>query len=169
MDYIMEHPDSSFRSGQDRKVLYMDAVSQFKAEHRKIQRLFLRLEQKHKPITLTAMVQAICDRLSIYLILKEEVFYPSLRRAANSPSQKSQLDESVIEHFSLKTLMETLDGQAPGDPMFTAKVETLKRHFLRHVEDEERWLYPKIRALPMSDLGQRLQERRKQLVREGFR
>ncbi|MDQ2078507.1 hemerythrin domain-containing protein [Marinimicrobium sp. ABcell2] len=141
----------------------MDTVSQLTADHRKIQRLFGGLERQRPPQDLTALVQNICDQLSIYLTLKEEVFYPMISRV---PSYLPQLDESIVEHFSLRAIMETLEGQSAGDPLFTAKVRTMRRHFTRHAEEEERQLFPKVRQLALTDLSRKIQERRMQLVQE---
>lgn len=145
-------------------VLPLDAVSQLKADHRRIQRLFRRFGKQRSANELTASVQTVCDQLSIYLAIKEEVVYPCLRQAASSRYQLSKVDESVVEHFSLKIIMETLDGQAPGDPLFMAKVNTLKRHFIRHVEDDERRLFPGMPQSVLRNLSRAIQERRKQLV-----
>lgn len=160
MGYILSNRDSSQGPG---RVLSMDAVSQLKADHRRIQRLFYRLGSQGQTRELTALVQSICDQLTIYLTLKEELVYPCLRHASHTLSQQSQVDESVVEHFSLKVIMETLDGQAPGDPLFTAKVCTLKRHFVRYAEDEERRLFPEIPHLLLNDLSRKIRERRRQL------
>ena len=141
----------------------MDSVSQLTAEHRKIQRLFGCLEDLPAAQDLTALVQTICDRLSVYLTIKEEVFYPGLSRA-HAPMP--DLDESIVEHFSLRAIMETLEGQSAGDPLFSAKVRTMRRHFARHVEEEERRLFPKVRALALTDLNLRMQQRRLQLLQQ---
>lgn len=159
---------SNYCSGSG-TVLPLDAVSQLKADHRRIQRLFCRFGKQRSVNELTALVQTICDQLAIYLTIKEEVVYPCLRHAASTRHQLSKVDESVVEHFSLKIIMETLDGQAPGDPLFMAKVSTLKRHFIRHVEDDERRLFPEMPQLSLRDLSGRIQERRKQLVDQGHR
>src|SRR5690625_7549322 len=79
----------------------MYSVSQLTAEHRKIQRLFGRLECLPTAQDLTALVQTICDRLAIYLTIKEEVFYPGLSRAHGA---MPDLDESIVEHFSLRAI-----------------------------------------------------------------
>jgi iron-sulfur cluster repair protein YtfE (RIC family) len=163
MDYLLKNRDSPSRSAKSGRILPMDTVSQLKAEHRRIQRLFCRLEFQLAAQDLTALVQTICDQLSIYLTIKEEIFYPSISRA---PSPMPHLDESIVEHFSLRAIMETLEGQCAGDPLFTAKVRTMRRHFARHVEEEERRLFPKVRQLALTDLSRKIQERRMQLIQE---
>lgn len=163
MDYLLKKRAAPTDQATIGCVVPMDSVSQLTAEHRKIQRLFGRLESLSSAQDLTALVQAICDRLSIYLTIKEEVFYPGLSRAhATVPD----LDESIVEHFSLRAIMETLEGQCAGDPLFTAKVRTMRRHFARHVEEEERRLFPKVRELALSELNLKMQQRRTQLLQQ---
>lgn len=162
MDYLLKKRTAPAGHATRGRVLPMDSVSQLTAEHRKIQRLFSRLECLPSAQDLTELVQTICDRLSMYLTIKEEVFYPGLSRV-HSPMP--DLDESIVEHFSLRAIMETLEGQRAGDPLFSAKVRTMRRHFARHVEEEERRLFPKVRELALSDLNLKMQQRRMQLLR----
>lgn len=163
MDYLLKKRVAPAGHATVGRVVPMDSVSQLTAEHRKIQRLFGRLECLPTAQDLTALVQAICDRLSIYLTIKEEVFYPGLSR---TPTPMPDLDESIVEHFSLRAIMETLEGQCAGDPLFSAKVRTMRRHFARHVEEEERRLFPKVRELALTDLNLKMQQRRMQLLQQ---
>lgn len=150
------------------RVIPFDTVTLLKADHRRIKRLFDRFGAHRSVNDMTALVQTICDQLTIYLAIKEEIVYPSLCYANRARPPLAELDESVVEHFSLKIIMETLDGQAPGDPFFLAKVQTLKRHFIRHVEDDERWLLPELRLLASGDLSHQIRQRRTQLEHQGF-
>ncbi len=150
-------------------VLPFDAVSQLNADHRRIKRLFGRFGTHRSVNDITALVQTICDQLTIYLTIKEEIVYPSLRHASREGQQTPELDESVVEHFSVKIIMETLDGQAPCDPLFMAKVQTLKRHFIRHVDADERRLLPELRLLAIGELSRQIHQRRSQLEHQGLR
>ncbi|WP_148862154.1 hemerythrin domain-containing protein [Marinobacter fonticola] len=141
----------------------VDSITQLQAEHRYIRRLFGQLAHHQQSHDLTGLLQAICDQLTVYLILKEEVFYPGMRAAANA-EQRAQLDESLVEHYALKVILDTLDGQAPGDLLFGAKVRTLKRHFVRHASYEEEALFPGLLPLSTQDFSQRLYDRRRELV-----
>ncbi|BES72306.1 hemerythrin domain-containing protein [Marinobacter nanhaiticus D15-8W] len=150
---------------QGKTIHPMDAMSQLQAEHRHIRRLFDRIGHHQQQNDLTVLLQAICDQLTIYLVLKEEVFYPGMRTAA-TPGQRAQLDESLVEHYTLKVIMDTLDGQAPGDPLFGAKVKTLQRHFTQQANYEEEILFPELQALTTVDFSQRLYDRRRELVED---
>lgn len=163
MDYLLKKRAEPTGQTTVGRVLPMDSVSQLTAEHRKIQRLFGRLECLPTAQDLTDLVQTICDRLAIYLTIKEEVFYPGLSRAHGA---MPDLDESIVEHFSLRAIMETLEGQCATDPLFNAKVRTMRRHFARHVEEEERRLFPKVRELALTDLNIKMQQRRMQLLKQ---
>ena len=141
-----------------------DAVGQLEADHRHIRQLFKRLKNQRSDACLTAVVQAICDELTLYLTIKEDVFYPALRSL--SAAHKQHVSESMVGHFTLRAIMETLDGEAPDDPLFSIKVRSLKRHFINHVEDEERRLFPDARSLLSPALDQRLLARKRELVDE---
>lgn len=145
-------------------VVPIDAMSQLQAEHRHIRRLFNRIGRHHQQThDLTFLLQAICDRLTIYLVLKEDVFYPAMLALANN-KLRAQLNESLVEHYSLRVIMGTLDGQSPGDPLFSAKVKSLKQHFVRHADYAEDILFPDLKALTSMDFNQRLYDRRQELV-----
>jgi len=48
----------------------------------------------------------------------------------------------------------------PGDSLFKAKLRTLERHVIRHLEDEETRLFPLIHELPLPHLSRRMADYR---------
>lgn len=153
---------SQYRSYGGR-VIPFDAISQLKAYHRRIGRLFERSATYHSNEEITALIQSLCDQLAIYLAIKEEIVYPSLYHATDKVPPMEVLNESVVEHFSLKFIMGMLDGQAASDQLFIAKVNVLERHFFLHVESEERWLFPELLLPGFRNLSRQIQERRNEL------
>lgn len=76
------------------------------------------------------------------------------------------LNESVVEHCSLKFMMGMLDGQAPGDQLFIAKLHVLGRNFIHHVEADERYLLPELLLPEFWALSRQIHERRNELEKQ---
>ncbi|HLV77352.1 MAG TPA: hypothetical protein VKY53_05450 [Marinobacter sp.] len=88
-----------------------------------------------------AGVRELCDRLSAYLTLREEVVLPVVAGLLTGPKLRERFDECVIEHYAVRFLFETLEGDSPEDHLFRAKLSVLHRSFARHVRFEQRFLF----------------------------
>lgn len=112
------------------------------------------------------LVQQLCDRLTVYLSIKEDIVIPALRRICFNSAMREQIDESIVEHFSIKILLETLDGEGPDDELFKAKLTVLQRHFIRHIGFEQRFLFPRLISFTPIELEGRILEHRARLIRD---
>lgn len=155
MNTTADHSDTCVSRLDDTTCIPLHAVRQLKVAHRVLRRCFMKLAPDPAAVQFD-VVQEICDELVRYLQIKEHIFYPALRQASSLAAFRLHLDQSIVEHFSVQTILETLDGQGPGDPLFTAKVRTLERHVIQHVDDEERRLFPLLGDLPLRHLSRRM-------------
>src|SRR3546814_6804809 len=69
------------------------------------------------------------------------------------------VDEAVVEHATLKNVMEKLQGKSADDELFTAYVTVLKEYVKHHVKEEENEYFPRVRAagLDLQGLAERMQ------------
>lgn len=111
------------------------------------------------------LVQHLCIALEIHAQLEEEIFYPAMRAL---PADVPQVDTSLQDHATMKSLIARIKALKPSDPEFEATLMELMRCVLHHVADEETVLLPHAeRYLPerLQELGAQMMRRRLELTR----
>jgi hypothetical protein len=101
-------------------------------------------------------------------LLEEEIFYAACREAG---VEDSLLDEAQVEHDSAKLLISALLQAQPDGDYYDARMTVLAEYIKHHVGEEEKagsGIFARARAakLDMNALGQRLQQRREELMRQ---
>lgn len=106
-----------------------------------------------------ALVDDICQAVTVHDLLEDDIFYPALRAALDDAEL---LDEADVEHASARELVSQLEAMAPGDDHFDATVIVLGEELLHHIDKEEGELFDLARAagIDLDGLGERLAARR---------
>jgi hemerythrin superfamily protein len=143
-----------------------DAIGMLIADHKRVARLFAqvkRLDDEEIDEGKAALVERICQELTIHTRLEEEIFYPAAREATQDDDQ---LDEAWVEHAGAKELIAQLLGASPADDFYDARVTVLNEQIDHHVDEEEGSLFPKVRAsrLDTSKLGAEMAARKKVIL-----
>jgi len=146
----------------------MDAVALLKADHRKVEDLFEKFEKAHDKGRKEKLVKQICTELSIHTMIEEEIFYPS---CAGQVKDDELLDESYVEHDGAKVLIAELLSSDPDNEFYDAKVSVLSEMIKHHVKEEEKrseglFAEAKEAGLDMAALGERLMQRKQELMEE---
>jgi hemerythrin superfamily protein len=113
-----------------------------------------------------ALARQICSELTVHAQIEEEIFYPALRDAIDTPEL---LDEAQAEHQQAKALIAQIEALQEAGPAMDELVSQLARAVEHHVKEERDHLFPKARAaedLDLDELGARLKERQQQLQGE---
>lgn len=129
-----------------------DAIAILTDDHKKVKKLFKDFEKMKEKIDAAdkeAMVEEICDELTLHAEVEEEVFYPAAREAID---EEDLLNEAEVEHASAKDLIAQLESMDSSDPMYDAKVKVLGEYVDHHVEEEEQEMFPKVRKAKELDL-----------------
>ncbi len=143
------------------------ALAVLRADHERVAELFVRFERlKSSGPQKAQLVERICDELELHARIEEEVFYPSVRPLVGDDDL---MDEALVEHESLKALIEQLRAAVPGAAQYDAKVSVLGEYVKHHVRAEEQELFPKVAAIDLDlvALGRALKGRKRQLKGEG--
>jgi hemerythrin superfamily protein len=129
------------RSGRGAQA--QDAIDLLIADHKKVKRLFAdfdKLKQEEgDDEDKAAIVNQICNELSIHTQLEEEIFYPAVRKAIDD---SDLMDEALVEHAGAKDLIAQLKSASPDDDLFDAKVIVLGEQINHHVKEEEATMFP---------------------------
>lgn len=140
-----------------------NAITLLKNDHRTVEDLFEEYEHARRNDRKQALVQQICEELTVHALLEEQEFYPPAQQALGE--DKDLVEEAQVEHASLKWLIAQLESEAPDSELYAAKVTVLKEYVQHHVKEEEKEMFPKLRKtdLDLDALGQTLFEAKKKL------
>jgi hemerythrin superfamily protein len=109
------------------------------------------------------LADTICVALEIHAQLEEEIFYPEMRRIAETEF----IDKSVPEHDEMRALITKLRALQPGDKDFDSTLFKLMNVVIHHVADEETLLLPtaeRVLGDRLGELGAKMTKRRMQLT-----
>jgi hemerythrin superfamily protein len=143
-----------------------DAITSLREDHRRVEKLFKQFEKvaggdAHK--TQQGIVEEIIRELSVHAAVEEQVFYPAVRKAVDDA--EDTILEALEEHHVVKWTLSELDGMAPTEERFKAKVTVLIESVRHHVEEEEGELFPKVREVikrkELVELGETMDAARK--------
>jgi hemerythrin superfamily protein len=143
------------------------AISMLKDDHREVEKLFDAYAAAKENGSLkerTSIANAICEALTVHATIEEEIFYPRVRA---SESARELVGEALVEHQSLKDIVERLRAAPPSDPLYDAGVKVLNEYVKHHVREEENELFPQARAIGDLDhdaLASEMAQRKAELV-----
>ncbi|MGH8300793.1 MAG: hemerythrin domain-containing protein [Steroidobacteraceae bacterium] len=114
-----------------------------------------------------AIAQRICKMLTVHAQIEEELLYPAARDALDS-DDAHLVAEAHVEHSSVKDLIQQIEQREELDEEYEAKVEVMGEYVKHHVSEEESELFPKLErsSLDLDALGERLEERKRELMGE---
>ena len=143
----------------------VDPVALLKDDHEKVKGLFDKFENaKSDSAKKNAARKAIME-LKVHAAIEEEIFYPACDTALDSEEGHDLLLEAEEEHHVVHLLIAELDAMSDDDEHFDAKFTVLAENVRHHIEEEEAEMLPKaekaVDSETMSDLGQKMAERKK--------
>jgi len=128
------------------------AISLLKSDHREVEHLFSQFEAATSSARKRAIVQKICDALTVHTTIEEDIFYPPAR-AALKRAGEDLMDEAEVEHEGIKWRIDILKRMKPEDDLYDAEVKVLSEYVKHHVKEEERELFPKLRISAFDNAG----------------
>jgi hemerythrin superfamily protein len=144
-----------------------DAIELLVADHKRVKSLFkefasLREKGGDTDDTRSELVQRICRELKVHTAIEEEIFYPAVRAKLDD---EDLMDEALVEHAGAKDLIEQLEGMAPEDDLYDAKVTVLGEQIDHHVKEEEGEMFPKAKKAKVdtASLGAEMGQRKAEL------
>jgi hemerythrin superfamily protein len=144
-----------------------DAIALLKADHRTVEDLFAQFEKASGDGKKQKLALQICAELTVHAKIEEEIFYP----ACEGKVEDDLIREAYVEHDGAKVLIAEIEGGAPSDEYYDAKVKVLQEQIEHHVQEEEQrmeGMFAQARkaGLDMDALGNELATRREQLMAE---
>ena len=151
------------------RIAYDDAVDLLDADHQAVKKMFTdfgALSADEAPAgDRQALARRICQALSVHAQLKEEVFYPAVRKAI---ANDALMDEALQEHAEAKQTIARIEAMKASDAAFDATVKQLGKLIDQHVLEEREQIFLKARnaALDLRGMTLPLLKRRHQLKKK---
>lgn len=146
-----------------------DALALLTDDHRHLQALFGRYAaagaENHS--ARRAIAAVVCTALRRHAALEAEILYPAARTALG-PESTALVATAELAHAVVDELVAALERLPPGDPEHAATFAALAGRVERHIADEERELFARLRDAPLDlrALAVRLRDRDEALVAE---
>ena len=143
----------------------MDAIALLKQDHKTVRGLFRRFEHAGPTATKThqELAAQIIAELSRHAAIEEQLFYPAVREIF--PDDEEYVLEALEEHHAAKSLLAEIDRLSPTHERFLAKMMVLIESVERHIQEEERTVFPELRRAmgrnQLTELGRALQAAKK--------
>ena len=140
------------------------AIALIKKDHQVFRELFDRIEEKNGPEMVTLAGEA-CLRVTIHMILEEDVLYPALRPAIDL----EKIDEGIVEHGQAKQLIIDIVHMTGREELYKSKVHVLGEEVMHHIDEEDRGLLRDARTawekgkIDLIEIGQLLGRRCQEL------
>ncbi|MBK6805963.1 MAG: hemerythrin domain-containing protein [Betaproteobacteria bacterium] len=147
-----------------------DAITILTNDHKKVKTMFTDYNKLMKSEANDeekgALVENICEELTVHMQIEEEIFYRAVRAAIDDGDL---MDEADVEHAGAKELIAQLEEMEPGDDHYDAKVTVLGENVDHHVNEEQDEMFPKAKKakLDLVALGAQMVERRRALQASG--
>ena len=120
----------------------MEATEYLMRQHREIEQALRNALATESPDVKRSQFLDIADALILHVAAEELVFYPAVHDEPN----EDVLLESLEEHLALKRLLSDLLALQGDDVTFQPKLHVLREQAEHHHRDEERKLFPEVRA-----------------------
>ena len=145
----------------------MDPIALLKADHRKVEELFKKLEATTERAvkTRTELFEKLNEELTVHALAEEAVLYPENKEIKET---RDLGFEAVEEHHVVKILLAELSALSPDTEEWTAKLAVLQENVKHHVKEEETEIFPKTKKAlsseELDDLGNRLFAEKEKLM-----
>jgi hemerythrin superfamily protein len=144
-----------------------DAIAILTADHKKVRKLFSefkRLHAQNRDEEKSALVEQVCNELTIHAELEQEILYPAVRKAIKD---SDLMDEALVEHAEARNLIAQLQGMDPEHELYDAKVAVLAEQIEHHLREEEGKMFPRVRKakLDTAHLGLQMRQHKAALLK----
>jgi hemerythrin-like domain-containing protein len=149
------------------------AIALLTADHEVVRELLTKLTATTSRAgkTRRELLERIAEEIRIHAAIEEELFYPALREAGGSDAAK-MFFEATEEHRAVEELvLPDLENTEVQSDQFSGRAKVLKELVEHHADEEEEEMFPMAKevlgAKELRELGERMEERRKELKKNG--
>jgi hemerythrin superfamily protein len=143
----------------------LSAFDLLERDHRDVEEWFDEYDELQDNRRKTELAEKICLALRVHAQIEEEIFYPEARKATKD---NDLIDEAVVEHATVKNLINEIEEMKFGEDLYDAKVRVLGEMVKQHIREEEDELFPEVESAKMDvqAVGEKLVKRKDELLSE---
>jgi hemerythrin superfamily protein len=131
----------------------LNAIDLLMQDHRELESLFSEFDYlQRRGDDTSAVIKSACAELKIHDALENDIFYPAVGEAARDEAMDTLLDEAEDAHDGVLDLMEQLELMHSDAGNQNARFSLVAKAALKHIEHEERELFPLLMKLERLDL-----------------
>ena len=149
-----------------------NAIELIKADHKNVEQLYQRYQgSTGQPQPQQALIQEICQELTIHAQLEEEIFYPAVERQLGKEGA-NLVTEARKEHREMKRAISQLQAQEFAGPQSEQVFQDMMQGVQHHVQEEEREMLPKAQhqlGAESERLGALMQQQKQELQQSKHR
>lgn len=154
---LMTNTDSSAATTQG-------ATDLLRADHKQVRELIAQYREARNDSSTSrnVFVEDTCMRLELHGRVEEEVFYPAVAKLA-----PEIVSHALQEHADMKKTIGSMKAAQSDDPQYDRMFSELASLAERHMDEEERVLFPRVEAElqdRLQSLGQEIKTKKEQLV-----
>jgi hemerythrin superfamily protein len=129
----IDPPQSSNHNGEVREAS-PSAIEVLEKDHREVEELFDQYDElEDKDDDRKAdLAEKICLALKVHAQVEEEIFYPQAREATKD---NDLIDESLVEHATVKNLIREIEAMEVGDELYDAQIRVLGEMVKHHIKE----------------------------------
>ena len=125
----------------------MDGIEALEKDHARIRSLFSNIESTDDPQEVDDNFEKLSNILTIHAEAEEQVLYPE---ASNCEGTTELIAQGHQEHDKGDQMVLAIKSISPNESEFKEKVRELQEFMLKHLDEEENELFPRVRQC-MSD------------------
>jgi hemerythrin superfamily protein len=154
----------------DTRIRMPKATDLLQEDHREVRRLLQEYERQEDDAVeaRTELFERILREWTIHTRVEEEIFYPACADAEEEEAG-DRVEEAQEDHRAVETLLDEMTELGPEEEAFDLKMGALREQMERHIEREEREVFPLFRALDedlRDEISERLRDRKRELESE---
>ncbi|MEO7254117.1 MAG: hemerythrin domain-containing protein [Casimicrobium sp.] len=135
----------------------VDAITFLNSDHVAVEGLFAQfkaLADVSNPAheTKRTLARKICALLNVHTQVEEELFYPAVRESLGLDAS-ALMEGASVEHALCSKLISQIESMEPLDHRYEARVIVLGDYIERHIKEEERAIFSKMRKANFDSVG----------------
>jgi hemerythrin superfamily protein len=148
----------------------VDAIALLKKDHKEVKALFQEVEALGERANSgrQKLFRQIDLALTAHAEIEEKIFYPQFKARAEDDEETQEALEAYEEHALVKRLIAELEGMAPTDESYRAKLQVLSELVDHHVKEEEKEMFKMARDLfdtqELGELGEEMAQAKQKFL-----
>jgi iron-sulfur cluster repair protein YtfE (RIC family) len=124
----------------------MDIYAFLQRDHERVIHLLNQMDVNASPAKCAKAFNELKPELLAHGMAEAQTFYAAIDTAASDLEKGRRLDRAMDNHAEIERLVMLIAQQTPGCVLWSARVAALREVIIRHIREEEGWVFVMARA-----------------------